>query len=272
MERCAPSTAPAGDDSDADGVTDGCEHALAAAFAPALVFDERECGWDRSVSPDRVGGEYLYAVQRVPGGPGLRIAYLPAYYRDCGWRLPACRVTPWLCHGHPGDSEIVVLDVRYDPGTERWSTERVFLSAHCHGHSAGRCRWFSGRELDRFAWVDGAARGGPVVWVARGKHGNYPSRGACGSGHWTYDGCAGNRAVRRFPVVTPRQNVGSRARPFGRAGGDCVGPEQVGWGSALAVAGTRECPWSAARFRGWQGGAGEGATGYGRYLREVAGF
>jgi hypothetical protein len=261
-------------DRDLDGVADGCEHALAEAFAPELRVDARECGWDGSVGQGRLGGEYLYAVQRTPGGAGMRIAYMPAYYRDCGWRPAVCRVTRWLCRGHPGDSELVVVDVAFDPGTRRWAAERVFLSAHCHGRSDGRCRWFGGAELERFAWADGRTRGAPVVWVAHGKHGGYPTAAACAGGHWGYDGCGGNRAARRFPVASLRQNAGSRARPFphGR-GADCIGADEAGWESAAAKAGTRECFWDErARFRGWQAAEGEGATGYARYLREVAGF
>jgi hypothetical protein len=264
----------AGGDRDEDGVKDACEHELAAAFAPVLRVDERECGWDASVAGGRLGGEYLYAVQRWPSGGGLRIAYMPAYYVDCGWRLPVCRMAWWLCRGHQGDSELILVDVAFDARARRWATERVFLSAHCHGRSDGRCRWFQGAELGRFAWADGRPRGAPVVWVAHGKHGGYPSAAACDGGHWGYDGCGGNRTARRFPVASPRQNAGSRARPFphGR-GADCIAADEVGWGSAAAKPGTRECFWDAgARFRGWRGVEGEGATGYGRYLREVAGF
>ena len=269
--RCVGANA---DDADRDGVVDGCEHALAAAFAPLLMVDERECGWDPGVGEGRLGGEYLYVVQRRPSGGGVRIAYMPAYYRDCGWRLPVCRVTWWLCRGHDGDSELVVVDVAFDPRTQRWATERAFLSAHCHGRSDGGCRWFEGRELERFAWAEGRPRGAPVVWVAHGKHGGYPSIEACGGGHWGYDGCRGNRTARRFPAVSPRQNAGSRALPFphGR-GADCIGADEVRWGSRVPEARMRECFWDErARFRGWQAEDGEGATGYARYLREVAGF
>ncbi|HEV2146254.1 MAG TPA: hypothetical protein VGR37_02465 [Longimicrobiaceae bacterium] len=262
-------------DRDLDGVLDRCEHDLAAAFAPVLRVDERECGWDESVAPGRIGGEYLYAVQRRPSGDGLRIAYMPAYYRDCGWSLPVCRLTPSVCEGHAGDSEMVALDVAFDPRTARWETRRVFLSAHCHGRSAGRCRWYEGRGLERFSWADGVRRGAPLVWVAHGKHGGYPTAAECDTGHWGYDGCRGNRTAYRFPVASPRQNAGSRTHPFPHGSGEeCIGPREAGWRSDVPDPAARECFWDpAARFRGWQGAeAGAGATGYGRYLREVAGF
>ncbi|HEX2189846.1 MAG TPA: hypothetical protein VHG51_13145, partial [Longimicrobiaceae bacterium] len=217
--ECAGAAEPARD-LDRDGVADRCEHELAAAFAPLLVVDERECGWDPGLR--RLGGEYLYAVQRRPSGGGMRIVYMPAYYRDCGWTLPVCIVTRWICRGHAGDSEAAVVDVAFDPAARRWTAERVFLSAHCHGRSAGRCRWYEGAELERFAWADGPPRGAPVVWVAHGKHGGYPTAAECDTGHWGYDGGRANRMAYRFPVVSPRQDAGSRARPFphGRAA-DC---------------------------------------------------
>lgn len=264
-------TAP---DADQDGVADACEHALAEAFAPELVFDEQECGWDAGGAPGRVGGGYFYGVQRAPEGGRLRIAYLPAYYVDCGWDLPVCRLTWWLCDGHAGDSEIVLVDVAFGERTERWATERIFLSAHCFGRSDGRCRWYAGRDLERFGWADGVPRGAPVVWVAHGKHAHYPSREACDAGHWGYDGCDGNTAARRFPIAAPRQNVGSREVPFATGKGtDCVGGDDLPWRSTRVDAEAVECFWDPeARFRGWQVGVGDGSTGYGRYLLEVAGF
>lgn len=261
-------------DGDADGMADGCEAALAAAFAPLLLVDEDDCGWDRSVSPARLGGGYLYAVQRAGAAGRVRIAYLPAYHRDCGWKQPVCLLTPWICGGHPGDSEIVVVEVTHDEATGRWASERIFLSAHCRGRSDGRCRWYSGEELEGFRWVDGARRGAPVVWVARGKHGAYPSRDSCDAGHWFYDSCDVHAAEVRFPVLSALQNLGSRTRPFPHgAGEECVGPGEPGWRSDLVDPDAEECFWSEeAPFRGWQAGDGDGATPYGRYLREVAGF
>jgi hypothetical protein len=263
VEAC--SSPPRTADADQDGLADACEHALAAAFAPVLVFDAGECGWDVSVTPARVGGGYLYAAQRL--GERVRIAYFPAYYRDCGWREPVCLLTRWLCDGHAGDSEAIVLELIPDGDGAGWRTERVFLSAHCHGRSAGRCRWYAAEELE-------SVRGTSVVWVASGKHGGYPSRAACDGGHWGYDSCDRNAVRVRFPVLTLRQNVGSRARPFPYAGGrDCVGPEVAGWGSTLPDPAARECFWEErAEFRGWRREGGGGATGYARYLREVAGF
>jgi hypothetical protein len=75
-------------DDDADGLDDGCELAVASAFAPLLVVHPAGCNWDAGAVPPRLGGGYLFAVGR--DGDGIRIAYLPAYFRDCGWSGAKC--------------------------------------------------------------------------------------------------------------------------------------------------------------------------------------
>src|SRR5262245_52775730 len=89
--RCAAHTAhndvesgitvscPPGVDSDADGLSDDCELALARAFAPELRVSMRGCNWDTSVQPARPGGEYYFAAQPLDN-TSVRLAYLPAYY------------------------------------------------------------------------------------------------------------------------------------------------------------------------------------------------
>jgi hypothetical protein len=271
--RCA---APAGD-ADADGLDDACELALARAFAPELVVDRRDCLWAADTAGGRLGGGYLFVAQRQ--GARVRLAYLAAYYRDCGWSGAACALRAGACGAHAGDSELVVVDVVPDDARGRWRAEAVFLSAHCFGRSDGRCRWYRGRALDRFAWADAAPRGAPRVWVARGKHAHYPSRASCDAGHWLYDSCDGNREVARFPVRSAGQNAGSRARPLPAPDG-CVrgGALPLGAGGASPAtaprADRRECVWDETRpFRGWQGDArGAGPTSYGVVLRRVAGL
>jgi hypothetical protein len=117
-------------DIDNDGVHNGCENAMAAAFAPEMIFTTR-CDWDAALS--RMGGEYYFAVQlaktQVYGS--LRIAYLPAYYWDCGGIHEVCQFPFVSCGGHPGDSEFILVDITYDFGTQHWETDQVFLSAHC---------------------------------------------------------------------------------------------------------------------------------------------
>ena len=257
-------------DSDQDDLDDGCELDLAAAFAPELVVDTADCLWQADISPPRLAGGYLFAVK--PLGRGVRIAYLPAYYRDCGWTGTACVVRLGQCGSHSGDSELIVLDV--EPSTNGdWRTTAVFLSAHCFGRSDGRCRWYRGADLDSFEWLGGTRFGVPRVWVARGKHANYPTQDSCDSGHWFLDSCDGNAIQMRFPVLTTRQNIGSRQHPLPGGDGCIVAAELPLPGGAVAEQ-ARECPWSDAQaFTGWQSTPARGAaTPYSRYLTRVASF
>jgi hypothetical protein len=261
-------------DRDLDGLDDACELALAQAFAPEMVVDPRDCSWDASAPPGRLGGGYLFAVQGVPDGRTIRVAYLPGYYRDCGWEGLPCLTRAAGCSAHDGDSEIVVVQVRYDPTTARWLTDAVFLSAHCFGRSDGRCRWYEADELRQFAW-SGTQLGAPRVWVAKGKHGNYPSPGACDSGHWYYDSCDRNTAAYRFPVLVSAQNIGSRRRPLperdGAARAGCLTAAHLVWSGAAPNTGTHECFWDpSAPFHGWQRLRGRPATPYATVLRFAA--
>ena len=266
VEECA---ANAGlPDHDGDGLSDLCEAALARSFAPELLADPEDCALPRDGTRPLAGG-YFYAVSPLGrSGEVVRIAFMPAYYRDCGWRGMQRLLRVGRGNAHAGDSELIVLEVRRDDAAQ-WRTVAVFLSAHCFGRSDGRCRWFRGRDLDdEFTWV--AGRGGaPQVWVARDKHANYPSR--CESGHWHQERCARSPARYRFPIERPEQNIGSRALPqFGREA--CVRAEQLPLRLPGSVAGTTECLWSReGPFRGWQHGPGA-ATPYGLVLQRLAGL
>ena len=258
-------------DPDGDTVDNGCENALAGAFAPTLIA-ARDCNYD--VKLRRQGGEYYFAAQRVMAGDGLplmRIAYLPAYYLDCGTprdQLSKCLdfLGADICDGHTGDSELIIVDLRFADASEHWETQRVFLSAHCGELTGSACGW---RAASQFQWVDGRRLGAPVVWVAEGKHAHYPSLGACNSGALSMDECSYNNATHRIPVVYGQQNIGSRAQPLR----DCVAPF---WPSTMTVPGTVECLWSRgtrSTFDGWQGYTGNGGSPlYEGHLAQYAGF
>ncbi|MFN2564549.1 MAG: hypothetical protein ABR499_05995 [Gemmatimonadaceae bacterium] len=265
-------------DRDADGVDDDCELALAQAFAPELIVDPSDCLWDNGVRPSRLGGGYLFAAESTPDDRGIRIAYLPAYYRDCGWQGVACATRGRRCSAHDGDSEVVVVEARYDHAIARWITEAVFLSAHCFGRSNGRCRWYEGDMLPRLAWAGGILRAAPRVWVAKGKHGNYPSRAACDTGHWYYDSCDANSVAYRFPISSNAQNIGSRRRPLpesdGRIPAGCIAADRLLWRASAVDGRAHECFWNpGAPFRGWQSTAlGPAPTPYARVLEYAAQF
>jgi hypothetical protein len=269
----SPESCFGGWDVDSDGLHNGCENAVAAAFAPDLVVSH-ECGWDNSLG--RKGGEYYYAVQRLWGGD-MRIAYLPGYYLDCGVTadlLPICLGNFVLkyCNGHTGDSEFILIDVTYDYDSQHWIPTRIFLSAHCNQISGDECRWYY--DLSVFEWRDGHQGGAPVVWVSRRKHANYPSEEECDSGVSVgippfaieFEHCEAN-AIQRFPVVFGQQNVGSRLVPLPAPCGTAFS------GSPMTSPSVRECIWTGRRFNGWQGYISNGgAEVYGSLLEQFAGF
>jgi hypothetical protein len=196
----------------------------------------------------------------------VRIAYLPAYPRDCGWSGIARALHLGRRNDHDGDSELIVVDVEA-AGPGMWQTSGVFLSAHCGGRSDGRCRWFRESELNRFRWTDARPGGAPTVWVARNKHANYPSRSACESGHWGQDQCSRDSVSYRVPV-SERSNVGSRSHPFAAIGG-CLPARALDWKGDRRALDAVECIWNdSAAFRGWQtSGTAVRTTPYGYQLR-----
>jgi hypothetical protein len=274
LERCRA----AEDDRDADGVDDECELALARAFAPELVVDPRDCSWDGAARPPRLGAGYVFAVETTRDARAIRIAFLPAYYRDCGWQGLPCITRGRGCSAHDGDSEIIVVEAHYDSAAVRWVTDAIFLSAHCFGRSAGRCRWYSGASLPHFTWTRGIQRAAPRIWVARGKHANYPSSRECDTGHWYYDSCDGNSVAYRFPIQSSSQNIGSRRRPLPRRDAavpeGCINAAQLPLRSSAIELGTHECFWDRVMpFRGWQHNRGaDASTSYSRVLGFAAGF
>jgi hypothetical protein len=262
-----PACTVPGRDADEDGLADPCELELARAFAPELIAQPGGCDWAPDERPPRLGGGYYFATApaRMPGH--VRVAYLPAYYRDCGWSGPQCRLPFVDCSPHAGDSEFLVVEVEHS--ASEWTVRGIFLSAHCFDGAAPGCRWYRDGALAAFGWRGPPRASGPVVWVAAGRHANYPTREACERGHRWVDTCAGGTRRFAFPIASERQNIGSRLAPAGRDDG-CVTAAHAGWNAVSTDADAVECLWSETRpFRGWQN-EGAGATPYGRYLREVA--
>lgn len=253
-------------DGDGDGLSDACEFALATAFAPRLLLHDTRCTLPAAGSGGHIAGGYFHAAQPARGM--VRLVYMPAYYRDCGWRSAWCILID--CSGHAGDSEVIVVDVRRSVNGG-WITDAIFLSAHCYGKSEEDCRWYRGEELDVFEWVGGIERGAPMVWVSDGRNANYPSRARCDQGHFGLDGCDRDPMRFRFPIAAER-NIGSRAVPIldGDHAAGCVSGRFIEPDDRMVVShDALECFWDASSpFGGWQGGdAGE--TAYGRYLDEL---
>lgn len=218
-------------DIDYDGMNDYCERMLAEHFRPQLIYHPFDCN---------MGMEPYWAAkyfENVASNPGsnhrvARVAYLFSYYLDCGAPsgygvactiqglfgtaftlggvLPAWAIGPLpvtdedLCDGHWGDSEFVILDIEYNEDTEHWFTASAFFSAHwmTEGDKSRRVTWQGGLQFPD------KTGGYPEVWVAHGKHANYPSRDVCEDDGQFADNCAGNYPRMR-PRYGPQYNVGS---------------------------------------------------------------
>lgn len=246
-------------DHDGDGLSTACELEFARRVAPTLVVHPGGCNWDSASA--RIGGGYFFGVQ--PFDSVVRVAYLPAYFRDCGWKGLKCWLPRVDCEPHDGDSEFFAVDL-IRTGAGSWTINGIFLSSHCFGRYGKSCRWYRGKELEDFSFNDS---GRPIIWVAEGRNANYPSSKKCDRGLHSIDTCDNNTATYTFPVDAAR-NIGSRERPAFAAG--CVDSSEV---SEVQVAhGTSECFWRLDRpFAGWQKDA-QGVTPYARYLIEIAGF
>ncbi len=247
-------------DVDQDLLADECETWLAIKFAPKMIYD----------SHDDVRRESYWAARPIQPGV-VRVFYALGYYFDLGvvpetygdCKLVTIQNLLANCFGHHGDSEYVVLDLRYNRSTKHWHLSSGKLSVHTHllTLSTG-----SKGYPTAVAYPDKAG-GHPQIFVARQKHSNYPSRQACNDGSgapaplnslFPYDDCSSNSQSFR-PEVNPLRNLGSNAHrridrvasiyPFYQ---DPVRYEHM---------------WSASRFYGWQQDHTTFANGYGQLLR-----
>jgi hypothetical protein len=204
-------------DSDKDWLADHCELELARGFAPT---------WGLALNDGCPGAEPLWAAKYFPNQRIVRIAFLPAYYDDCGGGSFG---------DHRGDSEFVMAEVRYDAATQHWRLEMLFLSAHHGAPFYHRSAWLN------TPWVHFNKRyaAHPMVHVARRKHANYGSDSSCDDG--SVDSCEAYYRFFRFPI-DPNRNLGSRHVKLV----DCVSSY-----GALAGSPRQECIWSYSEFCGW---------------------
>lgn len=237
--RCFGTEDPYLVDTDKDWLADHCEGELARAFAPRMHFS-----WDSC--PE---GEPYWAAKMFVSGR-VRLAYMPAYYDDCG------------SFGHVGDSEFIVVEVQFNPGTRHWEFVSMFLSAH-YGSPNDQSEWPTAINVEFKA----RSLAFPTVWVAQDKHANYKSVMNCNSGEdHLSDHCT---SVSYFPVRFPvfaNRNAGSRHTDL--------------LGCVRSVVNTvahpgLECfyardpaePWYGNHsFDGWHGENGGGGTGYYTWL------
>jgi hypothetical protein len=222
-------------DHDFDWLDDNCEVELARAFAPEFNFAmDEQCP----------GREPAWAVNYFPDGSGngiVRIAYMPAYYDDCG-TFPQ--------DSHHGDSEFTMVEVLYYPSLGHWVFQQMWLSAHYGpGGPWDRSRWVSYYSTE-FPDHPG---GYPRIFVSALKHANYATYSMCVGVSW--EGGCGNQNPQRLSIDATR-NAGSRhADVMG-----CVFSTGQNVGS-----GRTECFFTDKAFNGWYAGSG-GQTAYRKLL------
>lgn len=222
-------------DHDGDGLSTYCESNLAAAFAPELRYE-----WG-----DEVGREPYWAARPASAvdASTVTIAYLISYYLDTGSTAWGCSVPPgnYLCPGHNGDSEAIVLVVSYNDDTENWVLSRAHYSQHTtYGfYKLGAQGYPSGLTYP------GRPGGYPRAYVAVGKHANYNSISACNNGAFAAtDDCSHVDTSERI-FVSAAYNVGSSTIQLI----DCVPSRDPGY--IYYGGGRQECYWSSGNFRGW---------------------
>lgn len=224
-------------DRDRDWLDDTCELELARGFAPT---------WGMGEQDECPGGEPVWAAKYFPTYNVVRIAYLPAYYDDCGVYGGEFL---GIGGGHTGDSEFVIVEIGYNAATKHWEFRRMFLSAH-YGEQRLSV------SFDRSAWVSATeARfkrrhlGHPYVAVAANKHANYKSEETCNKTFASQvgysDWCYGNILTPfRFPV-DPSRNAGSRFTDLFEG---CIHANNA----RFDTGGRTECFYAARRaFNGW---------------------
>jgi hypothetical protein len=183
----------AANDADHDWVHDSCEGRLASAFAPRIMTSATEpCPtW-----------EPVWATKGYAGGVRMRIAYMLAYWKDCGQKVYGVFTIP----AHDGDSEMVTVQIIFDANSNHWMTESVWTSAHYLEDNFDNSEWKSWWE---YQFVDNHSRGRPIVWASRSKHANYWHEAWCNFEESEGAECENNTWARDVPVLLGR-NAGSR--------------------------------------------------------------
>jgi hypothetical protein len=187
----------------------------------------------------------------------LIVVYLLSYHLDYGSTHAACDFEPgtYWCRGHPGDSEVIALTIRYIPETQHW----LLVQAQYSSHESYKVYASAGTYPRKLEYPE-TAGGRPRSYVATGKHANAATFNECNAGGFLgIDSCS----IGRYEVVVTGadKNIGSQSVRLH----DCVGSTHP----VFAPLGYSECYWSREVFHGWTGAVGfpEPTGGYPQRLR-----
>ena len=241
-------------DFDSDGLDDNCEYALAHAFRPMIRFSINEsCPLGEPYWAAKFFNNSIYGT-----GDFVRIAYLPAFYDDCGEL------------GHKGDSEFIQLTVAFNGLTKHWVLINSWISAHAvigrpFGNSVlGPLGSNSSTSGPDFEWPSTKSASYPRIWVSSDKHAFYRTKSACDHGavlFGAFENCDqpsyGAHDTGRFQVFRDR-NIGNGHKILK----DCVKSTNI-------VGGNIECLWTGTKFTGWQVNPPTSAPPYLPFLNSI---
>jgi hypothetical protein len=221
-------------DADVDGLSDFCEKNISAAFAPALKY----------TLSDNVGREPRWVAKPQIFGSVVRVAYLLSYYVDRGPVTGACNnnlldlINREWCSGHDGDSELIVLDIRWD-GAGHWVLDKAMYSAH------GKYNTYSKTTLGYppLEYVGNIRGGAPTSYVSYQKHANYKSEMDCDRDVIVTTDICTPQATARL-TAGAANNLGSRSHQLV----NCT----TSANPIYSGSGRQECYWTdGQKFSGW---------------------
>ncbi len=233
-----PPNSARGPDIDLDGLVDDCEYRLAYLFAPSLMISTGDaCPLGEPYWAARFFDNYDPVSGLGGWGRFVRIAYLLSYYKDCG------------AGAHRGDSEMITVQVTYNPNTQHWHFMKAFLTAHYLSANSNSL-WYTPSSLQ---FPTGDTLDYPRVFVSKNKHANYRSSSCGAPGNLTFDECPAPYDTGRVKVFASH-NIGGDIHQFI----DCresINP--LYWTN-----GREECFHTNTTFRGWQTAGTGSATAY----------
>jgi hypothetical protein len=182
--------APAGEDSDADGIPDDLEASYAAAYMPFVSVHPSDGCPTHGIA---------YRIAPHPSEPGRVMIWADVLYDvDCG------------ANGHHGDDEMfgAVVDPS-KPAPAGILAVRAISHQGTPCEHASTCGSCPGMTACATAEKGGTAR--PVVFPSKDKHGNYVDEAACDASLiCDFGGCAQATA----PDTSPMVNVGEPGHPL----------------------------------------------------------
>ena len=204
--------------------------------------------------------------------------YLLSEYVDLGttncneWGLPSS-----VTCGHNGDSETILLRVRYEANTQHWVLDAAYYSMHenygvyCNNSTTDDvpredvydfgplCPLGSGHDIPLEISYSGNTGGAPISFASMWKHANYATEARCDVGSpqtylgvtvW-HDTCT-PAYYHAIDIIGPSRNVGSSG--YHSLFLNCT--ESMDYALQVTSGHYQECYWSGNSWGGFSGWSG----------------